>query len=216
MYLMVCTRPDLATAVGVLSRFVQNPGSYNWRAVKWILQYLKGTKDLVLTFRRQGSVTLTGFCDSNHNGCVDTSRSTTGYIMKLGGAGISWCSRRQKTVALSSCEAEYMAACEATREVTWEVALLAELGYKQPDPIIVYSDSQSALSLIDNPVFHDRSKHIAARYHFVREKVADGTVQYLYCPTDANVADLLTKGLARVKTQLCRIGFGLEATKILD
>ena len=213
MYLMVSTRPDLAAAVGIVSRFGENPCPNHWRAVKWIIQYLRNTKNLGLTFRRQGSVSLTGYCDSNHNGCVDTSRSTTGYIMKLGGAGVSWCSRRQKTVALSSCEAEYMAACEATREATWEVALLTEFGYRPGGPVEIRSDSQSALSLIENPVFHNKTKHISARYHFVREKAEDGTVKFSYCPTGENISDSLTKGVPQEKTRMCRTGMGLEGSE---
>ena len=210
MYLMVSTRPDLAAAVGRVSRFGENPGPEHWRAVKWILKYLQKTKSHGLTFRKQGKVQITGYCDSDHNGCIDTRRSTTGYVMKLGGGSISWCSRRQKTVALSSCEAEYMAACEATREATWESKLLKELGYNGVCPIDIRSDSQSAIALIDNPVFHDKTKHIAAKYHFVREKVEDGTVTFTYCPTDENIADSLTKGVPKSKTKFCKIGMGVE------
>ena len=210
MYLMVSTRPDLAAAVGRVSRFGKNPGPEHWRAVKWILMYLQKTKSHGLTFRKQGKMQVIGHCDSDHNGCVDTRRSTTGYVMKLGGGSISWCSRRQKTVALSSCEAEYMAACEATREATWEAKLLKELGYNGVCPIEIRSDSQSAIALIDNPVFHDKTKHIAAKYHFVREKVEDGTVAFSYCPTDSNIADSLTKGVPKLKTIFCRVGMGVE------
>ena len=115
MYLMICTRPDLAAAVQMVSRFSSNPGPQHWEAVKHIFRYLQKTKSLQLTFRKQGVLKLTGFSDSDWEKCEDTRRSISGYVFMLGGAAISWSSRKQKSVSLSSCEAEYVAACEATR-----------------------------------------------------------------------------------------------------
>jgi Reverse transcriptase (RNA-dependent DNA polymerase) len=209
MYLMISTRPDIAAAVQYVSRFGANPGVPHWRAVQRILQYLQKTKGYGLKFQRQGEVKITGHCDSDWGGCKDTRRSTTGYVFQLGGASISWSSRRQKTVALSSCEAEYMASCEATREVIWETKLLSDLGYKGLTPVHIFSDSQSAMKIMENPVHHDKTKHIAARYHFVREQVAEGAVKFCYLPTAEMVADSLTKGVPTEKTEFCRTAMGV-------
>ena len=209
MYLMVCTRPDIASAVQMVSRFGADPRPVHWKAVQRIFKYLVHTKDYGLTFKREGSVKLTGFCDSDWGGCEDTRRSTTGYMFKLGGACVSWCSRRQKTVALSSCEAEFMAACEAAKEAIWEKQLLSELGWEQEEPVPIWTDSQSAIALINNPTFHDKSKHIEIRHFFIREKVNAGWVTYKYCETETMVADSLTKGVPRVKTEYCRERMGV-------
>ena len=167
MYLMLGTRPDLAAAVQFVSRFGNNPSPEHWKVVVNIFQYVQKTKHYTLSFIRQGEIKLTGFTDSDWESCIDTRRSITGYVFKLGGAAVSWCSRRQRSVALSSCEAEYVAACEGTREAIWERAFLHELGFTQSDPTIIYCDSQSAIQLIQNPVFHDKSKHIQGKMHFV-------------------------------------------------
>ena len=101
-----------------------------------------------------------------------------------------------------------MSACEATKEACWERSVMTELGYNQGF-IPVFSDSQSALALIQNPVFHSRTKHIGVRHHFIREKVADGEVEFTFCPTETMIADSLTKPLPRIKTELCREGMGV-------
>jgi hypothetical protein len=212
MYLMVSTRPDLAAAVQIVSRFATNPAPAHWKAVQRVLQYLQYTKDHGIKFQKQGNTEITGYCDSDWAGCNDTRRSTTGYLFKLGGAAISWCSRRQKSVALSSCEAEYMSACEATKEACWEKNLVEELGF-QHGSIPVMIDNQSAIALIQNPVFHSRTKHIGVRHHFVREKVQDGSVKFTYCPTEAMIADSLTKPVPTEKTEYCRREMGVEEMK---
>jgi hypothetical protein len=209
MYLMISTRPDIAAAVQFVSRFGTNPGPQHWEAVKHIFKYVHKTKHLQLTFKKQGVINLQGFSDSDWESCQDTRRSTSGYIFKLGGAAISWCSRRQKTVSLSSCEAEYVAACEATREAVWETAFLEELGYQGVSPTIIYMDSQSAMQLISNPVFHDKTKHIQGKMHFVREMAEEGLVAFVKVHTSENTAELLTKSVNAEKTIFCRRQMGL-------
>ena len=210
MYLMLGTRPDLAAAVQFVSRFGNNPSPEHWKVVVDIFKYVQKTKHLKLTFTHEGKTTITGYTDSDWESCMDTRRSMTGYVFKLGGASVSWCSRRQKSVALSSCEAEYVAACEATREAVWERALLHELGYPQLDPTIIYCDSQSAIQLIANPVFHDKTKHIQGKMHYVRERAQDGDVVFHKINTKANTADILTKGVPSDKVIICRNGMGLH------
>jgi len=165
MYAMICTRPDIAQAVGVVSRFMANPGGEHWSSVKRILRYIKGISDVALCFRGLGFVVM-GYIDSDFAGDIDKRRSTTGYVFTLAGGAISWLSKLQDVVALSTTEAEYMAATEACKEAIWIQRLMEELGHKK-QKIVVYCDSQSALHIARNPAFHSRTKHIGLCYHFV-------------------------------------------------
>jgi hypothetical protein len=208
MYLMVCTRPDLAAAVSVVSRFMQNPGVEHWQAVRQILRYVRGTTRVGLEFHKGSEVIVSGYVDADWGGCVDTRKSTSGYIFLCAGAAISWASKKQPTVALSSTEAEYIAACFAAKEASWLDLLFGELGYPQ-EVFRIESDNQSSLALMSNPVYHDRTKHVDIQYHFVREKVEDGLLEFVYCPTTQMAADSLTKGVPKVKFEQCRRQFGL-------
>jgi ATP-binding cassette subfamily B (MDR/TAP) protein 1 len=139
MYAMVCTRPDIGHAVGVVSRFMANPGKAHWEAVKWILRYLRGTKKKYLYFGK-GEIKVQGYVDADFAGEVDHRRSTIGYIFTIGTGAVSWISRIQKIVALSTTEAEYVAATEASKELIWLQGLLTELGFMQ-EKSVLYSDS---------------------------------------------------------------------------
>lgn len=158
MYVMVCTRPNIAHAVGVVSRYMSNPGRQHWEAVKWILRYLRGTTDRTLCFKGAG-IELKNFVDSDLAGDVDNKKSTTRYVYTLGGTTVSWASKLQKIVAFSTTEAEYIAITEASKEMIWLQSFLKELGKKQENSVL-YSDSQSVIHLANNPVFHSRTKHI--------------------------------------------------------
>ena len=137
-------------------------------------------------------------------------RSTTGYVFLVGGGAFSWCSKRQGAVALSSCEAEYYASSQAAMEVAWQRSFLQEIGMKLEEPITVGSDSQSALNLIGNPVYHEKSKHIGIRFHYVREQVQRKEIEFVYVPTEFQVADSLTKAVPRVKLEYCRRQMGVQ------
>ena len=215
MYLMVSTRPDLAAAVGILSRFMENPGKVHWEAVKKVLRYVQHTKSYGLLYKRSGSLDIVGFCDSNWGGCLDTRRSTTGYVFMMSGGAVSWCSKRQKSTSQSSCEAEYVAAAQAAMEVAWERAFMEELGHSWEVAIAIGSDSQSAMKLADDPVYHEKSKHIDIKVHYIREQIEKGEVEFVYVPTEYQVADALTKAVPRSKVEFCREKMGvveLEAT----
>ncbi|GKE93370.1 hypothetical protein Tco_1574465 [Tanacetum coccineum] len=160
MYVMVCTRPNLAHAVGVVSRFLSNPGKKHWEAVKWIFRYL------------------------------------------YAGGAVSWQSRLQKCVALSTIEAEYMAATEACKELLWLKRFLQELGFKQ-QRYAVLCDNQSAIHLAKNSMFHKRTKHIDIRYHWIRDAIEDGMFELNKVHTDDNAFDMLTKAVAREKLKIC-------------
>ncbi|GJR86456.1 hypothetical protein Tco_0210467 [Tanacetum coccineum] len=148
MYAMVCTRQDIAHALGVVSRFMSNPGREHWEAVKWLLRYLKGTSNDTLCFSKK-EVVLEGFSDSDYRGCLDSGKSTTGYIFTVGGTTVSWMSIIQKCVAMSTTEAEYMAITEAGKELVWLKIFLEELDRAQTE-CVLFCDNQSAIHLVKN------------------------------------------------------------------
>jgi ribonuclease HI len=207
MYLAVCTRPDLSQAVGVLARYMSNPQKQHWDAAKGVLRYLKGTTDVGLWFG-DGPI-FQGYCDSDYAGDLDTRKSTTGYVFILHGGAVCWSSRLQPTVAVSTAEAEYMAAASAVKEALWLRKLLAVF-HIDFTPVEVFSDNQAAIKLIKHPIASLRSKHIDVQHHFVRERAARGEVVFAYCPTAEMVADCLTKSLPANKFKKCMVGMGLH------
>jgi len=207
MYCMIETRPDIAYATSVLSRFLSNPGPKHHEAAKRVLRYLKGTANHGITYGRgkldsMNNSDLLVYTDADWGGDHETRRSTGAYVVILYGGAISWSSRRQLTVALSSCEAEYMAQTQATKESIWVTNLLNELdlGFDLPStPVTIKADNKGAIALSKDARFHTRTKHIDIQWHFVREKVENGTVIFDYCPTGEMAADGLTKALDKVK-----------------
>ncbi|KAE8725113.1 hypothetical protein F3Y22_tig00009009pilonHSYRG00067 [Hibiscus syriacus] len=194
MYAMVCTRPDISQAVGVVSRYMHDPGEGHWQAVKWILRYLQQTVDVGLVFEQDEALgqCMVGYVDSDYAGDLDKRRSTTGYLFTLAKAPVSWKSTLQSTVALSTTEAEYMAVSEAVKEAIWLNGLMEDLGVVQSH-ISLYCDSQSAIHLAKNQVYHSRTKHIDVRYHFVREIFEEGKILLQKITTSENPADMMTK-----------------------
>eukprot|EP00873_Tetraselmis_striata_P038072 jgi/Tetstr1/458336/TSEL_004301.t1 len=200
LYAMVATRPDIAEAVSKLCRVMAKPEERHWQAAKRVLRYLKGTKTLGLTFSGgKADGLLHGYCDADWAGDVVSRRSTTGFVFMLCGAAVSWKSQLQATVALSTAEAEYMALCAAVCEALFLRELLRELCCAQSEATVIFEDNQSCIALTSNPMTNGRSKHIAIKYHFTREKVLSGEVAIEYCPTAQMVADALTKALGRLK-----------------
>lgn len=204
IYAATATRPDIANAVGNVSKFMENPNRTHWNAVKRIFRYLNGTKDYGLHYTK-GCRKLAGYSDSDFAGDLDTRRSTTGYVFQMGQNTITWNSKRQQTVALSTTEAEYMALCHASKEAIWIQKLLMDLGIENTE-IILYEDNQGCLALANNPVNHTRTKHIDVQYHFVREKLENEAFKLEYCPTENMLADLLTKPIAKHQFQKLREG----------
>ncbi|KAH9754792.1 Integrase catalytic domain-containing protein [Citrus sinensis] len=200
MYAMVCTRPNISQAVSMVSRYMYNPGKNHWLVVKWILRYLYGTIDVGLLFKKDCGQQCVGYCDSDFAGDLDKRRSTTGYVFTLGGGTISWRSILQSTIALSTTEAEYMAATEAVKEAIWLKGLLGDLGVIQEN-IAVFCDNQSAIFLAKNQTYHARTKHIDVKYHYVREIIEGGDVLLKKIGTKDNPSDMLTKVVSRVKFQ---------------
>ena len=210
MYLMVMTRPDLGAAVQLLSRFMSKPAKSHWEGVKRVFRYLMNTKDLGLKYNRSGGFHLEDYSDSDWGGCLDTRRSTSGYVFLLGGAAISWSCKRQDTVAMSTCEAEYMAASHAANECVWAASFIQEVKIdKFPRIVKIYIDNISAINLSKNSISHARTKHIDIRAHFLRELVEDRKIEFTYISTEKQVADSLTKGVPAAKTIFCRESMGV-------
>ena len=197
MYAAVCTRPDIAFPMSQVSKFVANPSSDHIAASKRIFQYLKGTENYGLVYSKEDSpLKLIVYCDADYAGDRDDAKSTSGFCVSLAGAAISWKSQKQQTVALSSTESEYMALTEVTKDIMWVHGVLEFLGVTINMPTIVYEDNQAAIKLSQNPVNHQRMKHVHTKFHFTRNKVKEGIISLTYVPTDEMVADTLTKSLA--------------------
>lgn len=207
MYLSIVTRPDISYAVSYLSQFNSCYGKTHWEAAKRVLRYLKGTDHYRLTYR-SGNSSLKGFTDADWGGCILDRRSYTGYVFHFGGGPISWESRKQRTVALSTTEAEYAAITDAVKEAIYLKDTFLELGVKIDD-VSVYNDNASALKLSKNPVYHARTKHIAIRHHFLKEVIREGKFNLEYQCTNDMIADVLTKALNGPKHIKCVKGLGL-------
>jgi len=212
MYLAISTRPDIAYAVGVLARFSSNPGLAHWAAVKHLFRYLKGTLDYKLTYMpdKNSSSLFTTYSDADHAGCKDSRRSTGAYVVKMGTGAVSWRSKLQPIVALSTTEAEYVAACSAGTEICWMRNLFSELGFdlsSTSSPL--YVDNQSAIAVARNPEHHGRMKHLDLRYYWLRDEVERKVISVCYCPTREMPADLLTKALPLLKVKECCKMLGL-------
>lgn len=194
LYLVSGTRPDIAYSVSQACRFMQNPGKQHWEAVKQILRYLKGTQNCGIIL---GGIKkdLKGFVDADWAGDVDSRRSATGYVFYLNDGPITWTSKMQNTVALSSTEAEYMALSAGAQEACWLRSLLKSLHQPTTSPTILHGDNQGSLILAKNPKNHSRTKHIDTRYHFIRDHILQNDIKVMYVPTADNRADLFTKSL---------------------
>lgn len=208
MYLAVCTRPDLAHAASYLSQFNHCFDDTHWTAAKRTLRYLNATKSTGLLFQRTNK-SLEGYTDADWANCTFDRRSYTGYAFILSGSPISWESRKQRTVAMSSTEAEYMALSEATKEGIRLRNLLLELGFGEIAKISIFCDSNGAIKLAENPIFHNRTKHIDVRHHFVREAIEQELIKVNHVSTEDMAADILTKGLPKAKHRRCMKLLGL-------
>jgi len=207
MYL--ATRPDIAYSVSFLSQFNSCYDFRHWNAAKRVLRYLQGTRTVGLRFQKTEKP-LTGFVDADWANCPEDRRSYTGYSFILSGCPVFWEARKQRTVALSSTEAEYMALSEATKEAVYLRRFFNELSLEKLARVKVYCDNNGARRLAENPVFHNRSKHIDVRHHYVREILEAGEMEVAYTPTEDMAADIFTKRLSRPKHLKCMDLLGLR------
>jgi hypothetical protein len=202
---LTLTRPDIAYVVNHISQFMNSPRHPHMVAIKRILRYVKGSLEYGIQFHPQQIPSLLRvFSDADWAACPDSRRSTSGYLLYLGSNLISWCSKKQPTVARSSAESEYRALAHACAESSWLSYLCYELGLQLQFPILMYCDNLSTTYMAANPVFHARTRHIELDYHFVREKVALGSHRVQFVPSLDQPADLLTKGLPKPRHLLLR------------
>ena len=194
---LTATRPDILQAVCMVARFQANPKETHVTAVKRIFRYLKGTVEYGLWYPRGKDFTLIAFSDADWAGCVDDRKSTSGGAFYLGNNLVGWHSKKQDSVSLSTAEAEYIAATSCCTQILWMKQMLKDFGIQINEPISVLCDNTSAINISKNPVMHSRTKHIAIRYHFLKERVAQGEVQLEFVPTTEQVADIFTKPLPK-------------------
>lgn len=213
LYAAITNRPDIAQAVGVVSKFCANSTQSHLTAAKRILRYLKGTVNLGLSYKKCADGNLIGYSDADWAGDMDDRHSTSGNVFLLAKRAVSWLSKKEATVALSTTEAEYVALSTATQEAIWLRKLLADVGNPLEEPIVVSEDNQGDIAMAKNPVGHARTKHIDIRYHFVREGVQHGAIILKYIATGEMIADILTKPLPKCIFQKLVIELGMKTIK---
>ena len=215
MYASIGTMPQLAYAVQTLSQFSSNPGPEHMSALKRVFRYLATAKEaevgIVYGGGRQWPTDIIGYSDADWASNPNDRKSISGFAFLLGGGAISWSSKKQTSVALSSTEAEYMAASHAARHAIWLKRLFEDIGILNLNSITLFIDNQSALSLSGDVMFHQRTKHIDVQYHFLRNAVLDGTLSTFYCPTADMVADIMTKALPKPQHQKLTEDLGVLA-----
>ena len=199
MYAALGTRPDIAYAVGIVSKFNQSPGQAHWTAVKRIFAYLGGTRDLKLMYGDKGHE-LVGYSDADGS-MHEERRAISGYAFLIDGGAVSWSSKKQEVVALSTTEAEYVALTHATKEAMWLRTFVGGILGRPATPTTLHGDNQSAIALTKDHQYHARTKHIDIRFHFIRWVIQEGHMKLVYCPTDDMIADTLTKALPSPKVK---------------
>ena len=198
-YVSTATRPDIAAAVSILSTFMSDPSKEHWTGIKRLLRYIKGTLNFGLKFRAHGDEELYGYSDANWAGDVDTRRSTSGYVFKIADSTISWSSRTQATVAKSTTEAEYVSLSQATQEAIWMRQLLS---------VTKLTNQLCCTRIIKEQRFHSRTKHIDITFHFIRERISSNEIN-MYCESDSMLADIMTKGLSKIRFEKLRYMLGV-------
>lgn len=214
LYLTI-SRLDIVFSVNFISRFIQTPRKPHLEAAKKILKYINTTCDKGLLYKSGADFLLYGYTDADLGGDLDDLKSTSGYVFLCGSIGVSWCSRKQDSVSLSTTEVKYKAAALAAQECVWLRRLVEDVYLPISEPTEVFGDNQSAIKLASNPVCHSRTKHIELKHHFTREKVLDGTIKVSDIRSDENVADILTKALPKAAFEVFRTKLGLVSQKSL-
>jgi hypothetical protein len=201
LYITLAVRVDITYAVIKLSRFTSNPSLIHITSVKRIMRYLKGSASLGINYKRNKNPIdfINGFCDSYYAGDLLNYKSTTGYIFFIAEGPISWKSKLQSIIAQSTTEAEYIAINAAIKEAIYIKAILEELGLYKQNKFPIYTDNNGARLLAQNPTFHERTKHIAVKYHYIRDLINKGIIDLHYVSTNDQKADGLTKALDKIK-----------------
>jgi hypothetical protein len=201
LYLMLATRVDIAYSVIKLSRYAINPSETHIIALKRVLKYLKATPNYGITYTINNSLSnyLIGYSDADYAGDINTAKSTSGYIFFIANGPISWKSKLQTIIAQSTTEAEYIAINAATKEAIYIKSVLEELGHYKQQKLPLYTDNNGALLLAKNPIYHERTKHISVKYHYIRGLIEEGVIDLIYINTLNQKADGLTKALEKIK-----------------
>ncbi|GJZ84562.1 hypothetical protein Tco_0649901 [Tanacetum coccineum] len=207
---LTASRPDLQFAICMCARYQARPTEKHLNAVKRIFRYLKGTVHRGLWYPKDSSFALTAFTNTDHAGCQDTRRSTSGSIQLLGDRLVSWSSKRQKSAAISSTEAEYIALSGCCAQVLWMRSQLTDYGFGF-NKIPMYCDNKSAIALCCNNVQHSRSKHIDIRFHFIKEHVENGVIELYFVNTEYQLADIFTKALGRERIEFLINKLGMRS-----
>ena len=208
-WIAVGSRPDIAFVVGQLAQYLENPGRVHWEAAKRVMRYLKSTKETKLVYGASGKSGLRSFTDAD-GASQDHRRAISGFVVLIDGGAVSWSSKKQELVTLSTMEAEYVAATHAAKELVWFRRLLGEIFRPLNVPINLFSDNQSAIALAHSDgQFHARSKHIDIRYHFIKFCIEDLSIDLIYCPTEEMTADIFTKPLSVAKNSKFAHSLGL-------
>jgi hypothetical protein len=206
------SRPDVMQAVGQVARFQAAPKESHVLAVKRIFRYLKGTKEFGLWYPKGKDLSLIAYTDADWAGCIDDRRSTSGATFYLGECLVSWLSKKQSSVSLSTTETEYIAATTCCTQVLWMKQTLTDIQVEYDEPIPIYCDNTSAISISKNLVMHSKMKHIPIKYHFLREQVAEKNIRVEYVGTKEQVADIFTKPLPREAFEYLRQRLGVIST----
>ena len=205
LYITTHSRPDIASSVSILSQKVSNPRDVDLLEAKRVVKYLKGTRNLSLSMSGQiPGEKMFAVSDSDWAEDQTDRKSHSGFFCSVNGGAISWYCRKQQLVSTSSCEAEYIALSEASKEIVWIKRLAHELSIDTPKTITLFTDSQSAISMISNHKFSNRTKHIDTKYHHIRDMTEKKEIKLEYIRTDENIADMLTKPLGGVKLEKLR------------
>ncbi|GKB78202.1 zinc finger, CCHC-type containing protein [Tanacetum coccineum] len=212
MYAMTCTRPDIAFVVGKLSRYTSNPGTQHWQAIQRVLKYLKKTMDYRLTYTGYPSV-LEGYTDASWISNTEDNSSTSGWVFLLGGGAISWASKKQTCITGSTMESEFVALAAAGKEAEWLKNLLLEipLWSKPIAPISIRCDSAATLAKAYSQMYNGKSRHLGVRHSMIRELITNGVISIEFVRSQQNLADHLTKGLARDLVIKSVEGMGLKS-----
>lgn len=210
----MATRPDIAFSVSSLSQFNTCFDRTHWTAAKRVLRYLKNTMDVGLVFKTTED-SLKAYVDADWASNVSDRRSYTGFSFLLSAAPVSWDAKKQKTVALSSTESEYMALAESAKEAIFLRSFLEEMGFGDLADVTIFNDNLGAKKLAENPIFHARSKHINVRHHFVRQALRENMIHIEHVSTEDMGADILTKGLPRPKHVKCLDLLGLKSVGLM-
>ena len=210
---LIVTRPDLIYSVNLVSRYMEQPNEQHMLAAKRILRYVRGTTELGIQYKRQGEKKLVAFVDSDYAGDSDDRKSTSGYVFMLGGGVVSWASKKQPIVTLSTTEAEFVSAAFGACQAVWLRNVLEEMGSSQEDGTVMFCDNSSTIKLSKNLVLHGRSKHIHVRFHFLRELVKDGVIGLNYCTTQDQLSDVMTKAVKLDVFEKLRERMGVSSKK---